>query len=270
LQNLAVYAVTVNMDSPLGNGNNFFMASPREGRFWGILQYDHNGVGANGGLCSAGCEARSADWSIAEPTCRSFHNNSIFGPLLKNVAYYKRYLDHVAEFNKIFADPALISEMLYLSKAMKESLMKEKIAHMQFFKRAVDIDPMGRYSYFEIFDQIDTNKDGKVTKISHTPILGKSLTACAHRYQRWKLIYTAGPIKKRQHHSFRGSSPVVIVSKISCRGSKKIQTTSPIHMVHALSSTQPLPPHTHAVRNIAPAQARRAKLTVGRAQRMSQ
>ena len=48
LKNFAVYAVTVGYDSPIGNGNNYCLASPggdtEAERAYRVLQYDHNSL----------------------------------------------------------------------------------------------------------------------------------------------------------------------------------------------------------------------------------
>ena len=122
------------MDSPLGNGNNFFMASPSS-ELWSIVQYDHNNIGQTlgSGLCASHCAARTVDWSIAEPTCGPLEENTIFGPLLGINDFYQTYLEYVEQFHSIFSDKALLMEMQQFGDAMGEALEAEKMSHIQHF-----------------------------------------------------------------------------------------------------------------------------------------
>ena len=39
LRNFAFYAITLTYDSPMGNGNNYYLANPGDGSKWKIVQY---------------------------------------------------------------------------------------------------------------------------------------------------------------------------------------------------------------------------------------
>ena len=136
IKNMAVYAVAQGEDSPLGNGNNFYMASPggssESERAYRLVQWDHNNAFSSTDLCSAECNnpERALRWSIARPTCRSLGTNPYFGPLVAgegNKRNMEQYLAYVQQFNQdIFTNPKFI--------AIVE-------AHAQAISAAVSEDP---------------------------------------------------------------------------------------------------------------------------------
>ena len=120
LKNFAVYAVTLGLDSPIGDGNNYFLATPggatEAQRAYRLVQYDHNNVATPSGsnLCSPECSSRGIYWSIARPTCRALADNPHVGPLLAgkgNEGNMKRYLSYVKDFNAdVYTNADLIAE----------------------------------------------------------------------------------------------------------------------------------------------------------------
>ena len=122
LKNFAVYAVTVGNDSPIGNGNNYFLASPggdtEAERAYRMVQYDHNSVALGNiidYLCAPGCSGRAIYWSIARPTCKALSDNPLVGPLLSgpgNADNMQKYLEFVKDFNdNVYTNVELIAEM---------------------------------------------------------------------------------------------------------------------------------------------------------------
>ena len=62
LRNIASYAVTLNMDSPINNMNNWYLATTNGGQAdWKIVQYDYTRIASRwviDTLCSNQCGAR--------------------------------------------------------------------------------------------------------------------------------------------------------------------------------------------------------------------
>jgi hypothetical protein len=102
LKSLAFYAVTMNSDSPLVNGNNYYIAqsgSEKNGGVggWKIVPYDFN-VAEVYDCYDELCNDRLVHWSIARPTCTSLEANDLVGPLLLNSTLHSQYLEYVEQF----------------------------------------------------------------------------------------------------------------------------------------------------------------------------
>ena len=102
LRNIAVMAALLHHDSPVGNGNNYYLAwTGVAGDGWKMVQYDHNSYmsAASADLCNTEqCADDLIHWSIQRPTCGSFETNQIAGPLLSKEEYRQEYLGYVKEF----------------------------------------------------------------------------------------------------------------------------------------------------------------------------
>ena len=99
LRNIAVMASVLHTDSPLGNGNNFYLAY--NDALWSMVQYDHNNILSDSTaelLCSPECKANLMKWSILRPTCRSLEGNQMAGPLLSDDNLRAQYVEYVREF----------------------------------------------------------------------------------------------------------------------------------------------------------------------------
>lgn len=100
LKNLAFMAAVLHWDSPLGNGNNYYLArASGEDPAWKMFQYDHNNM-MSSGLCDQACGPELVHWSLARPTCRGLESMPMVGPLLTNPEWHARYLDYVREFHR--------------------------------------------------------------------------------------------------------------------------------------------------------------------------
>jgi len=116
LKAFAFYAVTMNSDSPLVNGNNYYLAQSGaeahggEGG-WKIVPYDFN-VAEVYDCHDELCNNRLVHWSIARPTCTSLESNNLAGPILLKETLHKRYLEYVEEFvETIYANKSFIEEL---------------------------------------------------------------------------------------------------------------------------------------------------------------
>lgn len=112
LQTLASYAVTLNMDSPMGLvPNNWYLATTNGGRDdWKIVQYDHNTMTTQGGasfVCeSRACGYRQIYWPVLRPTCGPLSDNAVFGRILRpdDEEGVEVYLEHVRTLTNLLTD----------------------------------------------------------------------------------------------------------------------------------------------------------------------
>jgi len=126
LKNFAVYAVTLNGDSPMGNGNNYYLANAGDGKGWKIVQYDHNNIGGDL-LCNPEqCNEHLPDWSILRPTCGSLESNQIVGPLLSDPVLHSEYVEYVRDFvETVVGNASFIEEMMQHAAAIKEDVIED-------------------------------------------------------------------------------------------------------------------------------------------------
>lgn len=121
----SVYAVVINGDSPMGNGNNYYLADAGDGKGWKIVQYDHNNIGA-GFLCDATCDKDSIYWSITRPTCLSLESNQIVGPLLTDPVLHAEYIEYVRSFvDTVLGNASFIEEMTMHAQAIQEDVVQD-------------------------------------------------------------------------------------------------------------------------------------------------
>lgn len=122
LKNMAVYAVTIMMDSPLGNGNNYFLAQTGDSNGWKIVQYDHNGGFQQDDLLCP-CENDILQWAITRPSCGALESSQLVGPILTNSSLFNRYIEHVRNFTEtVFTSPSLLAEMSAHATAIKSTV----------------------------------------------------------------------------------------------------------------------------------------------------
>jgi hypothetical protein len=117
LKNFAVYASIIGQDSPMGNGNNYFLAAhagdggtlntPK----WKMIPYDHNMLASS--LCDAQCRHKDlTERSVIRPTCKHLSENPLVGPLLLNESLHERYLVFVKQFlEKTFSNSSFLEHM---------------------------------------------------------------------------------------------------------------------------------------------------------------
>lgn len=141
LKNLAAYAVSLAMDSPLGNGNNFLIADAGDGRFK-IVQYDHNNMGtfacgddAGAMQVSSCCTGKETlrNFAVSRPMCGPPEKNLLFGRLLQNAGFYEQYLGYVREFHALYAAPSLFAEMDTVIAALRPLIPQDPIMQRMTF-----------------------------------------------------------------------------------------------------------------------------------------
>ena len=143
LRNMATMAVLLHQDSPLGNGNNWYMAYPGDDRGkWSMVQYDHNNMlsETTALLCDAEqCFANLMNWSIVRPTCRSLESNQLAGPLLTDDALRAEFIEYVREF---------VDEV-----ATNEEFLTQVEEHLASIKELVIVDPWNTFApFFESYE----------------------------------------------------------------------------------------------------------------------
>jgi len=125
LQNLAIYAIMINIDSPLSDIiNNWYLATFEGGdNDWKIVQYDHNSVTmkqSSQSNCNAICGNRMVYWPILQPTCKSIENHIVVGRLLNSQENIQIYLDYVQEYVNILTTGDVIEKLYDYGHGIKE------------------------------------------------------------------------------------------------------------------------------------------------------
>jgi len=143
LKNFAVYTSLLNQDSPLGNGNNYYLAqtSGLDDKLK-IVQYDHNNILSDLSdiVCESACTDHLIHWSIARPTCRALESNQLVGPLLTDKELHSQYIEHVRQFTE--------------DVMMNQTFLDQLHSHLNAIKSEVIKD-----SYNEFADQFDLELD---------------------------------------------------------------------------------------------------------------
>ena len=156
LKNFAVMAALLNSDSPLGNGNNYYLAhTGNEGMGWSIVQYDHNGImsTASAEICNAGeCQEEMVKWSILRPTCRALESNQLAGPLLTDESLRAKYLIYVQQFvDEIMTDDALLKQIHNHLVAIKDEAVKNDWNDLSIVYESLELsDGVDWYHDFEV------------------------------------------------------------------------------------------------------------------------
>jgi len=127
LKNFAVYATIIEQDSPMGNGNNYFLAAHAgdggtDTPKWKMIPYDHNNdPNVASTLCDAQCGNKDlTEWSVIRPTCKHLSENPLVGPLLLDESLHERYLVFVKQFVKeTFSNSTFLEHMKLHSKEIE-------------------------------------------------------------------------------------------------------------------------------------------------------
>jgi len=152
LKNFAVYAVIAEQDSPMGNGNNYFLATAGDSTLdspkWKMVQYDHNNnvESAADVLCESSCSANGLEgWSVVRPTCRGLSENPLVGPILLDPDLHARYLSFVREF----------VETVYTNESFLRELREHYQAISTIAKDSPDFDSYGPIDGSKMFDWME-------------------------------------------------------------------------------------------------------------------
>jgi len=139
LRNIASYAVTLNMDSPIHIMNNWYLATTNGGQAdWKIVQYDHNSIALRNSsdvLCSSQCGARMVYWPLLRPSCKAVEDHPILGPFFSVPQNVDTYLEYVGEFVELLSDD-FFAEMRGHSTAIRAYVLKDPLNEQS----AEDID----------------------------------------------------------------------------------------------------------------------------------
>lgn len=170
LKNFAVYAVTLNQDSPLGNLNNWFVATTPDlnnSRKYKILQYDHNNVGDGGTLgllCDQSCAQKAVYWSVARPTCGALADHPLAGPILAGsnntaAANMAKYLAYVRDFTeRVYTDKDFLVEMEAHANAIKDAVKTDVFGKSIDFSKEMTAGA-GRWQDFNLLSVMKARGD---------------------------------------------------------------------------------------------------------------
>jgi len=128
LKVFAVFSTIMHQDSPLGNGNNYYLAQTGSGGGWKMVPYDLDNAATRVGIqiCGEECAARMVHWSIFRPTCEALEENQLAGPLLSDAALYDQYLGYVRDFvDTILTDETLLKEIADHASAIQEDVVPD-------------------------------------------------------------------------------------------------------------------------------------------------
>ena len=140
LKTFAFFAVALNVESPMGNVNNHYLAqSESEEEKWKLVTFDFDKPGSPS--CNEDvCNERLVKWSIARPTCESLESNQLVGPLLTNQTLHAQYITYVKEFlESVYTDAEFIVEIQNHASAI-ESTVKESFGGGANFDRELSPD----------------------------------------------------------------------------------------------------------------------------------
>jgi len=121
MKNYAFYAVLQAHDTPLGNGNNWYLAQAADGKGWKILQYDHNAIMNPGDFFCPKCRNNERwNWAVTRPRCEASDQSQLTAPLFKNATLFDRYLGYVRDFTeRVLTNSSLYAEVLAHAKALQ-------------------------------------------------------------------------------------------------------------------------------------------------------
>jgi len=129
LKNFAVMACLLNHDSPLGNGNNYYLAqtSSTDTKLK-MVQYDHNNIMSDLAaiICGEDCFKHLINWSIERPTCLALETNQLVGPLLTDKALHSQYIEYVREFTQsIMMNQSFVDQLHSHLNAISTEVLKD-------------------------------------------------------------------------------------------------------------------------------------------------
>lgn len=137
LKTFAFYAVALSMDSPINNGNNYYLAQtgdPNDANQWKMVAYDLNAARSGITCNDAVCNNRIIHWSIARPTCQSLEDNPLVGPLLSDAALHHQYLEYVQEFTEtIYSNASFIAELTQHAKDIDKYVREDYWSLLGFY-----------------------------------------------------------------------------------------------------------------------------------------
>jgi len=123
LKTFAFWAVTLTMDSPMGNVNNHYLAQEESDQeLWNLFSYSFGKPGSPSCFPEV-CNSRLVSWSISRPTCESLQSNNLVGPLLTQEEYHSQYIEHIREFmTAVYANQTFIKEIQDHASAIEEAV----------------------------------------------------------------------------------------------------------------------------------------------------
>jgi len=176
LKTFAFLAVTLNVNSLMGNVNNYYLAQSESNlELWKLMLYDLDKPGS--ASCNPDiCEGRLVQWSITRPTCESLESNSLVGPLLTDETLHAQYMGYVQEFlETVYTNADFIAEIENHA-ALMQSTITEDMSFGEFYQRELSPDasswdagtfpllPFMKARAESIQQQLDAIEDGTFTR----------------------------------------------------------------------------------------------------------
>lgn len=130
IKNFAAYAVMLNVDSPINNINNWYIATTSGGaNDWRIVQYDHNIIATRVGasLCSPECGVRQIYWPILRPTCGAVEDHPIVGRILNDEISRQKYLGYIQDFVDSINSRGILPELRAHGNVIKEFIIEDPL-----------------------------------------------------------------------------------------------------------------------------------------------
>jgi hypothetical protein len=128
LRNFAVFSTVMHQDSPIGNGNNYYLAQTGTGGGWNMVPYDMDNAATRVGvqICDEQCANRMVHWSITRPTCAALEENQLAGPLLSDPTLHSQYLEYVREFvTDVLGDESFLQEIANHAAAIEQDVVSD-------------------------------------------------------------------------------------------------------------------------------------------------
>jgi len=145
LKVMAFYAVTINMDSPMQGGKNYYLANDASGdEKWRIVPYDVDSTISrnSASICGEKCMSTMVDWSILRPTCRGVESSQLVGPLLSRPHLMERYVGYVSEFvEEVFANEDVIRQMEDHARAIQSDVEKDPFSIAYWHDYSTEMSP---------------------------------------------------------------------------------------------------------------------------------
>jgi len=173
LQNFASYAIMLNLDSPMMNINNFYLATTGGGADdWKLVQYDHNNIASKHttDLCSGTCAPRMVYWPILRPTCESVEDHEIVGRILNREENVQKYLDYIQEFLNILAGDNTIEKLYAYGDDIKKYVLEDPFSTTPA-NIGQNIKGLGQYQSVEEYEKSELGRNTNDYNVNISPFL---------------------------------------------------------------------------------------------------
>ena len=182
LKTFAVFAVLMHSDSPIGNGNNYYLAEEGLGTGWKIVPYDLDNAATRVGtqICNEQCPNRMVHWSIVRPTCKALEENQLAGPLLSDPVLLAEYIGYVRDFvYNIMGDTTFQQEIENHGRALQADVISDAWNAFYSHDYAIELSSSApwysegnpllvvlRARFEDVKDQLEASDDGSYAQVA--------------------------------------------------------------------------------------------------------